>query len=1134
MLTRPDSSPSKGLRLNPPQIALATAAAELRIARRTVRTWVLAALAIAVGLLVYYGWSFQHAQMSMVAPPRFALPGVGMLVLWVLIAGIVFLAFDIPGRDARERVSDALDSRPPSNIALLGGRLGAVALAAWLPLVVLAVALQVGGLVIGYVESQLGVPAEPVSLATFMLIDAPAALLFWGALVVLLAAVLRNRLVVAVVALGLLGIHVWAVLNTPLYLLPIVSGVANLGLPGSEILPRTVSGTDLVQRLSVLVLAAGLLSVAAAALPRRDASSRFPVLGTGIALLVLGGAGIGGLSWFVNAERAERIAWANAHEAALEAPRADIERISGTIHVDPERELEIDVVLDIRAPESEVDELPFSLNPAMAVETVRMDGVAVPFRHELGILAVTPPDGLDPGASAQLSIRATGIPDPRFGYLDSSVWAKDETLLGMPIVLRGDVASIYQPNFVALMPAVAWLPMSGANFAIDDPSRREPDFHDIDLFVRIPDGWHAAGPGRLEDDGLRFRPDVPLTQFPLIAAPFERRALTMGDIEYELLIHPGHLANLEYFSHAEREEATLRQLEQRRPFMSSGPQLPYPHAVFSVVEIPGQLRRYGGGRIMDAIQALPGVQMLPEHGFPTRHFSADPPLPFREMPAEIWFQQQLFSIEQGPHGVPALAGAARNTGPYFTSATGNGAIAANYLFESLTSSANRERRTVAPAHWLQIGLAPGLSLPRRILDRLMGTATFSFGWYQFFGMSLENRSAEFSFTGVDATATTEGVDILIHKGNLIALAVQGLMHRTKIADFLALMRERHGGGTFTVDEFIAAMSETDPAMAPYIGHFMREDTLPGFLVSAARVFRLPDGDDGKPRYQVTVHVRNDEPVPGVAGLAVRETGPDGFGVYYQAPFVHVPGNSAREFGVFTSAPPSDVRLETYLSQNARVMRLAFPRVDSEQIVPAEPFFGSRPSAWQPPDLGIVVDDLDSGYSYVSPPPRGFRLGSSPKDDDAEMPEYNYAVPAPGWHRHGDPLTMSWGRYRRTLTRIVAGTGAGRATFATQLPATGKWRLYYHLPGESASGGHHWRTGGWNPGDDFGTYNLEIVAGDLRIPVAYDARMAVPGWNDIGTFELPAGGVSVTVSDATDGQVIVADAVRWQLLNDPNR
>ena len=782
-----------------------------------------AALAVAVGLFVYHTWSIQHLQMGLATHPRFALPGFGMLVLWILIAGIVFLAFDIPGRDARERVAAVLDSRPPSNIAILAGRLLAVALAAWLPLVVLA--------------------------------------------------------------------------------------------------------------------------------------------------------------------------------------------------------------------------------------------------------------------------------------------------------------SIFDQRYVALTPAVAWLPMSGANFAIDDPSRRAPDFHDIDLLVRIPDGWHAAGPGRIAaDSGVRFRPGVPLPQFPLFAAPFERLALTRGEIEYELLVHPRHLAGVEYFSEGERQEPSLEYFEQRLQFQSES-LLPYPHTVFSVVEVPGQLRRYGGGRIMDTVQALPGVQMLPEHGFPTRRFAAESP--FQRLPDEMWLQQQLYSMESGPHRVPAVAGRSRNMGTYRASASGNGAIAANYLFESLTSFIGFERRTVAPAHWLQIGLGPGLALSDRVLNRLMGTATFSFGWYQFFGMSLENRSAEFSFAGVDATATTEGVDILIHKGNLISLAVLGLMGRPKVADFVALMHERHGGGTFTVDEFVAAMSETDPAMASYIGHFMREDSLPGFLVSDVRAFRLPDDDNGTPRYQTAVHVRNDEPAPGVAYMIVREAETDGFGLYHHSPFIHVPGNSSREFGVLTNAPPTDLRLETFLSQNARVMRLVLPRVDPETIVPEEPFFGARPSTWRPPDLGIVVDDLDAGYSYVSPPQRGFRLAFGSEDDNAEMPEYNYLVPAQGWHRHGDPQTISWGRYRRTLTRIVAGTGEGRATFATELPVPGAWRLYYHLPGVSATGRSPSGAGGWNVGDTFGTYNMTIRAGHLRIPVQYDARAATQGWNDIGTFELPAGPVALAVSDLTDGGVVVADAIRWE-------
>ncbi|MCY3839455.1 MAG: hypothetical protein OXH09_12555 [Gammaproteobacteria bacterium] len=117
-------------------------------------------------------------------------------------------------------------------------------------------------------------------------------------------------------------------------------------------------------------------------------------------------------------------------------------------------------------------------------------------------------------------------------------------------------------------------------------------------------------------------------------------------------------------------------------------------------------------------------------------------------------------------------------------------------------------------------------------------------------------------------------------------------------------------------------------------------------------------------------------------------------------------------------------------------------------------------------------------------------------------------------------------YRRTLTRIRAGAGEGRASFRAELPTAGTWRLSYHLPGSSASEGNRFQAlPGWRPGDRFGTLKFEIVAGERRTPFRFDASMAASGWNDLGTFDLPAGSVTVVVSDDTTG-IVVADAIRW--------
>ena len=1122
-----------------PSGVLAVAAAEFRQARRLSRTWLLGFLVVVGGLLFYLGGS---------GTARFALPGVGMLLLSVSLIGVVFLAFDIRARDERERIAAVLDTRPIPNIVLLGGRLLGIAFIAWLPLAVWALLLLGIGMLdegvnlSGSRVSDSRVTPEPVSLATFVFVDAPPILLAWGALVMLMAAGLGNRLVACLVALALLAAAFWALFNTPLYLLPVFSGLANLGLPGSEILPRTPSAVDVAQRVAVLVLGTGLVTMAAVLLPRRDSRSRLPWVAWGAALLLASGAGFVGLVLHVHSQRAERVAWAEAQEAIQQSPTLDLERVAGEVRIDPGRKLAIAVDLDFRvAGEGVATELGFSLNPAMRVDSARLDGSDTPFEHRLGVLAIHPARALPPETRATLSIRAQGIPDPRFGYLDSSVWASDETLLGMPLVLQGDQASIFDTRYVALTPAVRWLPMPGANFGNDNPGVHPPDFHHIDLVVKVPDGWHAAGPGRTsESRELRFRPSVPLAEFPLFAAPFERRSLTVDGVEYELLIHPMHLAGVEHFASEENLEGTLEYLGTR---LATIPGLPYPHRVLSLVEVPAQLRRYGGGRFLDTVQSLPGVQMLPEHGLPTTRYNARG----WSAPSDVTLRLDLSFAESGPHGLPVTAGGVRNLLTFLTSASGEGALAANYLLDSLTAwqfgipdrrYGLRGARIPALGHWLQLGYGPQ-PLPLRVGHRLLGNASYNFSWYQFFPMEVEDRSAGLSLTGFDPTATWEHADILVHKGDLIASAIQALMGRDKVAEFLALMRSRHGGGTFELDGLLAAMAETDPAMAPYIEHFMYESALPGFLTSDLRVERLADDESGRPRYQLSVHVRNDEDVPGVAGITFRfSDARSALAAFEKGGSSLVPGNTSLELGVVTTSPPREVRLETFLSQNRRILRLALPEIDSETIAPGEPFRGVRPSDWMPPDLGVVVDDLDPGFSVVQPPRKSFRMDFGGDEvDRATVTEYQGDAGERRWRRQEHADTVSWGKYRRTLTRIRAGAGEGSASFRAELPMSGTWRLSYHLPGSSASK----RTRSeisrfWQAADSLETLDLDVVAAGRRTPVNFDANIASPGWNDVGTFELPAGAVTVVVSDATTGDIVVADAVRWQRVSpeSPNR
>ena len=57
--------------------------------------------------------------------------------------------------------------------------------------------------------------------------------------------------------------------------------------------------------------------------------------------------------------------------------------------------------------------------------------------------------------------------------------------------------------------------------------------------------------------------------------------------------------------------------------------------------------------------------------------------------------------------------------------------------------------------------------------------------------------------------------------------------------------------------------------------------------------------------------------------------------------------------------------------------------------------------------------------------------------------------------------------------------------------------------------------------------MKIVADGVDPTVEFDGEAATIGWNGLGEFRLPAGEVSLVVSNKTSGSMVVADAVRWR-------
>lgn len=1138
----------------------AVALAEMRSARRQVRTWVFGLLAVGGSLVFFIGSGVQHAGSAWISPvsefpaPRFAMSAVGMLLLLGFLFGAIFLAFDVRARDRRERMVEVLDSRPVSNVELLLGRILGVVGAAFVAALTLVALVQT----LGGVAGALGAPTEPVqitSLATFLFVDALPILLAWVSVVVLLAVLLRNRLLVAVAALGLLAAWILWAQAQPLYLSTLV-GLTVYGNLVSDLLPRIAEPATVLHRLALVVGAVGVLYAAAALHPRLDSRAR-PVRFAVSGVLIGAGAAIM-VGLFADARNGVEVRehWLAAHRDASSKDVADIEHIAGTVRIDPGHELMIDVVMRLVASEEfrAGGEMVMSFNPGMTVRELLVNGEPAAAVHRDGLLRLELPsiDG-----RFELELKADGVPDPSFAYLDSAFdFSTDSSGRRNVTLFLGRDASIYDADYVALLPGVHWLPRPGANVGFDDPASVERDFHTVDLVVEVPPGWLVAGPGlrRAAGDGeFRFKPRSPVPAVALLASRFERRAMEVAGVELEVLMSSEHVDSLAVFEDAV-EPLRDRLLGLFDEATSAG--LDYPYGALSVVEVPATLRRCGGGWRMDTVQALPGILLLNERAFPTARFD----LAFRRAknrvnraaPGEFKIRALERYFRNDYAGGDPFVGLERNLLRFQTGVAAHGmeAVALEFVVEELAELVLSGRPGFFSAHLFTPD--GGTSL-----DRIAFGVSSAFGidtGQQAFRDVVANRPAVWdlalgtSLGHLDPAADPVGaLDVLALRGGAVARSIFDALGRERTAAVLSELRRRGG---YDVDGFYDAAELAGADLRGLLGDWLNDAGMPGFVASSAVMSRLPDTARGQPRFVTRVRVRNGEPVPGLVRLrytTARWQKSKGSGTMLSEP-VRVPGHSSMEISLVTESPLTQAWLAPYLSLNRADVRLAVETADGLD----DGFAGARLSDWEPPaQPGIVVDDLDAGFVVERGARRSsFRIGDMVREPQRLTGEMDHGIPNfetswglydvrfdQEWLRQDVP--SSWGWYRHTVARSRAADGHSKAVFSTGLPEAGEWRLDYHMPFVKQWSKGELRFRGQPQGllATLGDYDMVLEFGDGEVlPVAFDASESENGWNDLGRFNLPRGPVRLVVSNRSSGDLVLADAIRWRpigLAREPN-
>ena len=1131
---------------------MALARAETRVTRRLVRYWIFLSISFFLALIYYFYLSTLHGLYSSwsgtvgMICPRFLVSVSGLYYLIIYISGVVFLSFDVRARDQRERMNEVLDSRPYTNLELVVGRFLGILIPSWIPILVLGILMELLGYLLVAVGSPIGQPIEPVSLVFMVFKMSIPALAFAISLTFLLTLLVRNRLVAAVLILILLGGSIYVSVG----LLPVnyATSFDFLGVFGSDfptdIASNVTEPVTWIQRLAVLLAAFGILGLSAAVHPRLDGGSRSQYAGAGMGIILLALI-LMGYGYHIRSGDVTIVdTWNEFHRSYAEGPVPDIQAITGSVMIDPGKALELDLDLEFRAPEqSPVKNVLFTLNPGQKVkEALGAANQSLSFKQEKGLLEIELPQKLEKGEETTIHLIIEGLPDSRFCYLESAFRPETEKALGRSgtsgtLPLLGYKSMVFDSKFVTLMPGIRWLPTSGPEVNRHDTNKHAVDFFNVDLLIKLPDGWLVAGPGRrrsvennTKGEQFRFAPSAPVPSVALVASRFESRSMEIDGRLFEVLIHRKHVKNLEVMGETGEK---IRSWIEDRLELAKGYGLDYPYEALTLVEVPNFIRSYQGGWRMDTSLAPPGMLLMREMGFPTARFDSAfrKPEDFKDREGGIaqakWERLRSFFMNDFLGG-NIISGSAKNFFSYQTSARGPEGLALNYIMEDLSSLLVTETRGFFSAYLLNRDINEitnttinnyfsvrsagiGATVSDQLIANVISRPEI---WDKALGVSLKE---------MDPWDDPERmVGVITLKGNAIARSMLDILGQEKAGRLLSMIREEHRGQSYTLANVEKACNVLGQDMSKYFDDWFSTTELPGFVCPGAKLYRLSDSNDGSPRYQLLFPVRNDEPATGLFILGYYFMGEDGEqGSYVQSEPLRLAGKKALEFGTVLSRPPSQVFLDPYLSLNRRIVRVPLKSMDLEKIEDVEAVEGHEEIPWSlPKEEFIVVDDLDPGFSIIEEQNgNGFRLSGKsdePEVTDQGLPVTNqYAVPST-WSRL--PTVGSWGKYRHTLAAVRAGNGEKKAVFRARATHSGSWVLEIHIPPKYNA----------FPGRRWGIWNLVIIDsnGDQH-EVKFDSDAAVQAqWNIVGDFVIPEGEISVTLSDETDGQFVVADAIRW--------
>ena len=1084
-----------------------------------------------------------------------SIPYINILLLNIVQAVIgVFMASDFLKYDQKVDTTDVIYMRSMTNADyVLGKVLGVLAVFFGLNVAVLIVS---GVFNLFFAD----VPMVPIVYVLYPLYISLPTLVFIFGLSFLFMVIFRNQAITFVVLLGYIAVTLFFLGNKFHYLFDYMA--FKVPLMYSDFVGFGDLSTIMIHRGMYFLFGIGFIFTTILLFRRLPQSRAMQVMSLVIALSAFAGGTILGRTYLARLSEGKKL---RSEILALDKTEAGKPRVSvkscaiDLVHDTDAIQAEARLVFT-NAGETPIDRYVFSLNPGFEVTAVTGSGGGIPFDRNLHLLMVQPSKPLEPGAVDSLTVvyRGSLVEDACYPDIDEDTREENYRIVFMNIDKR---YGFITPDYVLLTYEDLWYPVAGIPYGSAYPVLPPKDFVTFSLSVKTADHLTAISQGAAVLSGpgaFRFAPEVPLPRLSLVIGEYEKRSITVDNVDYELYIKQGHDFFSKYFKAlGDGLKDTISRTKRDFEFRLG---LDYPYKRLSLIETPIQFFSYPRlwSVAMEIVQ--PQQVLLPEKGIimnqadfksSLMRMSRQSQRGGRTMTAEDMqgnlarmFVSSLTSDVMSRMRMPGLRALNRS----FLEMSYSPDFSVFPLFYTFVSHQSSEK-------WPIFNVALEYYLNSSIQSQMPQFAR------NITGLSDDERANQILMSQslaellADPEKHDELREALSVKCAYLFMLIKGEVGTDEFNTFLVDYLKKHIYTDSKADEFIAALNnEFGFDLEPYFDSWLNAKQLPAFVIADISGFEFFDFD--ATRYQVLFKVTNLEQASGIISVTFRtgerfgggarsgggsgggggrsggEGGGGGGGFFMGGAssvdehIFFINGGQTKEIGVILDESPRVMVVNTEISQNLpSVFERWFEKLEKNDK--AETFdsdhVSDTPAVVSLPGQ-IIVDNEDPGFKVESVAKESLLKKILARNNDEEENAYvgfQFWRPPSEWK--AATSGNAYGLVRRSVHYIKAGKGDNKVSWTADIPESGKYDVFSYVSQAGPQFMRGRREGSIKFTDDF---HFFVHNDDGVDEVELDVSNPQEGWNLLGTYFFSKGPAVVELSDLSKGRVVYADALKW--------